>query len=77
MFWVIMGHIYVFSLIGPFLENTADLFGFVKRFTAQPILNGFFSVDTFFFLSGLLVSYLTLREMKRKNGFPFLSYYLH
>ena len=77
MFWVILGHIYAFSLSIASLDNTLDLFDFVKRFTAQPILNGYFSVDTFFFLSGLLVSYLTLREMNRKNGFPFLSYYLH
>ena len=78
MFWVIMGHVYGFSLSIASLDNTLDLIDFVKRFTAQPILNGFFSVDTFFFLSGLLVSYLTLREMKRRNGcFPFLTYYLH
>ena len=78
MFWVIMGHVYVFCIEFQVLDNTLDLIYFVKRFTAQPILNGFFSVDTFFFLSGLLVSYLTLREMKRKKGrFPFLPYYLH
>ena len=44
----------------------------------QAICNGFFSVDIFFFLSGLLVAYLSVRELKRKNGrFPFLSYYFH
>ena len=78
MFWVILGHIYIFSLTASVLDNTSDLFSFAKRFSAQPILNGFLSVDTFFVLSGLLVSYLTLREMNRKKGrFPFLSYYLH
>ena len=48
------------------------------RFSAQVIINGFLSVDSFFFLSGVLVSYLTLREMKRRNGrFPLIPYYLH
>ena len=42
------------------------------------IINGFLSVDSFFFLSGVLVSYLTLREMKRRKGkFPLVPYYLH
>jgi peptidoglycan/LPS O-acetylase OafA/YrhL len=44
----------------------------------QAIGIGFFSVDSFFFLSGVLVAYLTLREMERRRGrFPFLTYYLH
>ena len=80
MFWVIMCH--VFTLTGamfPALRNTAQMImNILPRFTSQVIINGFLSVDSFFFLSGVLVSYLTLREMKRRKGkFPLVPYYLH
>ena len=80
MFWVIMCH--VFTLTGamfPALRNVAQvIMDVIPRFTSQVIINGFLSVDSFFFLSGVLVSYLTLREMKRRNGkFPLVPYYLH
>jgi len=32
------------------------------------ILNALYSVDTFFFLSGLLVAYLGLKHMSKQNG---------
>ena len=77
MFWVILCHTHTWVLtVGA--QNLGDLKDILSRFTFQVINNGFFSVDSFFFLSGLLVAYLTLREMKRKKGsFPFLMYYLH
>lgn len=77
--WVIVCHnfVWIFQYTGS--DNVLDLFqNMVKRFSFQAISNGFFSVDSFFFLSGLLVSYLTLRQMKRRNGkFPFVMYYVH
>ena len=79
MFWVILAHVFVWMLMTQDYRNMADLYTkFATRFSAQPILNGFFSVDSFFFLSGLLVSYLTMREMQRRNGrFPYVPYYVH
>ena len=81
MFWVILGHTHVW-LLAEGADNLKYLFStVVRRFSYQPILNGYFSVDTFFFLSGLLVAYLTLRDMsRRKPGFkrfPILMYYIH
>ena len=77
MFWVILGHSYVWPLqLG--VDNMRFLTSLGKRFSFQAVLNGTFSVDSFFFLSGVLVAYLTLRQMKRKKGrFPFLHYYVH
>ena len=79
MGWVILSHTFFW-----FLETgtqKAPLYSFklvTHRFTFQAISNGFFAVDSFFFLSGALVSYLTLREMERKKGkFPILTFYLH
>ena len=77
MFWVILGHTHLFSLITG-VDNFTHLRSTLSRFSFQSIGNGFFAVDTFFVLSGLLVAYLSMRQMKRKNGrFPFLTYYLH
>ena len=79
MFWVILGHTHLWPLMSGSLTNPIYVLDhYTHRFSFQPIINGFFSVDSFFFLSGCLVSYLTLREMERKKGrFPFLTYYLH
>ena len=77
MFWVILGHTHLFSLITG-VDNPTHLKSTLSRFSFQAIGNGFFAVDTFFLLSGLLVAYLSMCQMKRKNGrFPFLAYYLH
>lgn len=44
----------------------------------QGLFNGTVSVDTFFLLGGLLVSYLMLKELDRSKGkFNFGLFYLH
>ena len=77
MFWVILAHTH-FIVLETGLDNIYRLEATLSRFSFQPIGNAFFAVDSFFVLSGLLVAYLTMRQMKRKNGrFPFVTYYLH
>ncbi|XP_060075442.1 nose resistant to fluoxetine protein 6-like [Ylistrum balloti] len=77
MFWVILGHSYVFpqgitNNYGKFVTKMAD------RLSFQAIMNALVSVDTFFALSGLLLSYLTLREMKKNNGkINWAMFYFH
>ena len=79
MFWVIVCHTYFWVGVFQKVDNPLYILNNVgPRFSFQPIANGFFSVDSFFFLSGLLAAYLTLREMaRRKGGFPVLMYYIH
>lgn len=81
MFWVILGHTYYWALLEQKFTNPLYVgTHVVKLFSMQAITNAFFSVDSFFFLSGTLVSYLTLREMDRRKGifrFPVLTYYIH
>ena len=79
MFWVILCHTHLWAFTAGLIKNPLYVFGnVVQRFSFQVITNGFFVVDSFFFLSGTLVAYLTLREMeKRKGRFPYLTYYLH
>lgn len=83
MFWVIGAHTNLWMILvsDNILQVLTDI---VPRFSYQAIINGFYSVDSFFFLSGLLVAYLTLREMKRRRAkgrtwlaFPVLRYYIH
>ena len=76
MWWVIQGHTYAFSTanMGNVLYAESTL---VKRFTFQAIVNGSFSVDTFFFLSGLLVAYLALREIREKGKLNWVYNFLH
>lgn len=67
MTWVILGHTYAFVMnnaqnVNTFLPEMSD------RWTFQVIINALVSVDTFFALSGLLVSYLFMREMEKTKG---------
>ncbi|PSN45474.1 hypothetical protein C0J52_08664 [Blattella germanica] len=77
MCWVLWGHRYTVAIAVPsvnfitlqdFLQDPANLF----------ITNGTLSVDTFLFLSGLLMTYVFLKQMKNKmKGFNIPLYYLH
>ena len=78
MFWVILGHTQLWPVEFQLIKNPTHIYTVIKRFSFQVLINGTFSVDSFFFLSGALVAYLTLREMEKRRGrFPFLTYYLH
>ncbi|CAE1236827.1 unnamed protein product [Acanthosepion pharaonis] len=64
--WVILGHTYIFGI--SVWRNMATLLSLFKRFTFQVISNALFSVDTFFMLSGLLVTYGIMKAMKKQNN---------
>ncbi|XP_071097623.1 nose resistant to fluoxetine protein 6-like [Haliotis cracherodii] len=75
--WVILGHTYVFGLsaMGNFISFFPDV---VKLFTFQAIVNATVSVDSFFTMSGLLVTYLVLKEMRRSGGrINWFMFYFH
>ncbi|XP_057290815.1 O-acyltransferase like protein-like [Hydractinia symbiolongicarpus] len=74
--WVIQGHVLVFGLAN--IDNAASIFAtWLPRFTMQTLLNAPVSVDSFFFLSGLLVGYLSMKRFELKGNLPLLRYYLH
>ncbi|XP_060575994.1 nose resistant to fluoxetine protein 6-like [Ruditapes philippinarum] len=75
MWWVILGHTYAF--IFAVLDNIAEAEKLIQRFSFQPIMNGTYSVDSFFFLSGLLVAYLALKEIKEKGKLSWPYYFIH
>ncbi|XP_071156465.1 nose resistant to fluoxetine protein 6-like isoform X2 [Mytilus edulis] len=77
MSWVILGHTY--GIFSPISDNqlpfTILMF---KRWTFGAILNALVSVDTFFTLSGLLLTYLIMKEMKKKDGkINWFMFYFH
>ena len=76
MLWIILGHTYSFELE---FDSTAAMFETTaKRFLFQLVDNFNYSVDSFYVLSGLLLSFLTIKEMERHQGkFPFMSFYIH
>ncbi|KAK7497003.1 hypothetical protein BaRGS_00011739 [Batillaria attramentaria] len=67
MTWVVLGH--TFSAVKKFSYNSAV---YQKeaydRFSFQMVANATPSVDTFFVLSGLLVAYLSLKELDKNKG---------
>ncbi|CAL1546666.1 unnamed protein product [Lymnaea stagnalis] len=75
--WVILGHNYYMA---PQFGNTLTFVDMTKWWTIQVIFNGTFSVDTFFLLSGCLVSFLFLREVNKSGGLKatqVIMYYTH
>ena len=79
MFWVILGHAYIWQLVYMVAANVSEFSEKIsKHFLIQPVVNFTFSVDSFFVLSGLLLSYLSMKEMEHHQGkFTFVSFYLH
>ncbi|KAJ4446596.1 hypothetical protein ANN_13293, partial [Periplaneta americana] len=60
LLWVIAGHTCMFSF--PVSDNKAFRQLVEKDFLFQSISNGAFSVDTFFFISGVMVSYVFFKN---------------
>ena len=52
------------------------LFGNTATYQVEVITNAWYSVDTFFFMSGLLVAYLAFIEMEKKRFNLFMFYIL-
>ena len=64
MTWVILGHTFFFSI--PYLDNPIWALNKIQNsLSMEAVEAGLFAVDSFFFLSGLLVSYIFV---KRKNS---------
>lgn len=77
MLWVILGHVHVYGF--PNTQNTLSeyraLFGL---WTFRVVSNAFVSVDTFFLLSGLLTTYVTVGHFKRTGRWlKWRCIYLH
>ncbi|XP_072041409.1 nose resistant to fluoxetine protein 6-like [Amphiura filiformis] len=67
MFWIILGHSQEY-IVFTRLDNNLRFLELSETFTAGAIRTFPFGVDTFFFLSGLLLTYLTLKQLAKGNG---------
>ncbi|XP_062589908.1 nose resistant to fluoxetine protein 6-like [Saccostrea cucullata] len=77
MGWVILAHSYYFTRAYARNIIPATL-NWYQRWTFQIVKNGNYAVDSFFLLSGLLVSYLTLKELQKRDGkLNWLLFYFH
>lgn len=63
MLWVILVHATFF--ISEYLENTPMAYRLSESFLVQPVSNSTYCVDTFFFISGFLVSFLFYKSKKK------------
>lgn len=78
MLWIIGGHSYSFAMQWLFFRNPKELQAAPSNVLSQILANGTFSVDTFLFLSGFLVTRVVLKQMKKNGGqLNLLIFYLH
>lgn len=78
MIWIISGHSYSFAIQWLSFSNPNDLTRAPKNLLSQFFANGTFSVDTFLFISGLLVTHLSLKQMSKNYGkLNLWVFYLH
>ncbi|CAJ0594646.1 unnamed protein product, partial [Cylicocyclus nassatus] len=78
MTWVVAGHVLMDVMISDTYGPVLEVF---NPFLSTTIVNAFFSVDTFFVLSGILVSYLFFKSKPTaayvKNPMVWIMYYVH
>ncbi|XP_017156723.1 nose resistant to fluoxetine protein 6-like [Drosophila miranda] len=65
--WVVFGHDYLVASRGPAM-NYVDMLTWYQTVFSMLIKQGVYAVDTFFFLSGLLMVLIALRIMERTKG---------
>ncbi|XP_076108428.1 nose resistant to fluoxetine protein 6-like isoform X4 [Mytilus galloprovincialis] len=57
--------------------NVLDFVELLKRFSFQGIMNATYSVDTFFFMSGLLVAYTVMKKLRDGANINWAMFYIH
>ena len=77
--WVALGHTTAELSTKPMRNSIGIITNYVKEYQSwNMILNAFWSVDSFFCVSGCLVTYLTLKEMEKSKGkINLFFFYLH
>ncbi|XP_071547734.1 nose resistant to fluoxetine protein 6-like isoform X2 [Panulirus ornatus] len=73
--WVVLGHQYAYS--ATVAQNPLDALQVTKRVGFQIIANGDLSVDTFFLMSGLLVTLGVMTQVTKRGSFNVALYYTH
>lgn len=78
MIWIVVLHSYSFAMSWIFFRNPKEVESSPKKILSQFYSNATFSVDSFFFISGLLVTNSCMKQLRRANGkLNLLHFYLH
>jgi peptidoglycan/LPS O-acetylase OafA/YrhL len=78
MAWVVLGHTFTYMAAPVGYDNLMTIKDLVSRVSFQVVPAAELSVDVFFYLSGFLVAYMVLKEMKAKHGrMPWGLFYFH
>ena len=78
--WVVLGHSYLIAITVSSSNGFTYATQLLKRRNFLIIFNGFPSVDSFFALSGFLVTYLLLKQLAKRGGLTppqWIAFYLH
>ncbi len=78
MTWVLLSHTLSALITVTPLNNLFEAGELFNHFLFRTVLNGYSCVDSFFLLSGLLVAYLSFRELDRRRGkLNWPMFYIH
>ncbi|XP_071543591.1 nose resistant to fluoxetine protein 6-like isoform X2 [Panulirus ornatus] len=75
MTWIVWGHTLIYLGVISINVFAGDLIS--GKVIDQTLLNATYSVDTFFFISGLLVAYGVLKEHTKVGRVNWIMYYVH
>ncbi|KAL7286332.1 hypothetical protein TKK_0019290 [Trichogramma kaykai] len=74
--WIVLGHEFVLQAMSVNI-NELDIFEFIQSWKSLYLFMGPFAVDTFFVLSGFLMTYMFLKSIEKQKFFNIPMYYLH
>ncbi|GFU45895.1 nose resistant to fluoxetine protein 6 [Nephila pilipes] len=75
---IILGHTFSFGTQNLYFSNQEAIQQAPKDFLSQILANGTLAVDTFFVISGLLVTYVTLKLLAKSKGkVNWIYFYIH
>ena len=69
--WVILAHVFLYRL--HIMANKSHMYMMVGEVSSQLLINATFVVDTFFFMSGFLTSYIFLKEKQKMERVPSIT----
>lgn len=74
--WVILGHVAMFGYMVPVISNYDTSLSDITTSNYIIPRGGFYAVDTFFWMSGFLVSYLFIIEIEKNNKIYLIKAFL-
>jgi peptidoglycan/LPS O-acetylase OafA/YrhL len=63
--WIVIGHTHILYWLMPVINNN-DFFQWITKYSTMTIYGGYNGVDTFFFLSAMLLSLSIFHELDKK-----------